>query len=421
MIDSHCHLNLEQFAGDFEPMLARALGDGVSAFVNIGFDRESARQTMELLDRYPFFYGVVGVHPHDAESLDDALMAELERYLDHPRVLAVGEIGLDFYRDHSPREVQRDVFKRMLALARGRNLPVVIHCRDAFDELVDTLAAEGSQYRGIFHAFAGTPEEAKRVIDLGFHVGVGGVATFRNSQLAKSLPDIPLDHIVLETDSPYLTPHPYRGRRNEPSYLAYVARAVAYAHRVSLAEAAEATTQNLFRALAVPESERPRGVYKLDQTVYIQTTSGGARAVDTFDTGGAEEAVICGFDDPLDDFETTLAAARWAAEQGMFVRVNTSGLANVAAGRDVTRELSEFVDEVVVPFFGTTASQHDRVARGGVDDDAFEAMRDFVRKAGEAGMDTVCEFIAAPKFKADPCREFAKGLGAQYDIRMYRS
>jgi hypothetical protein len=116
-----------------------------------------------------------------------------------------------------------------------------------------------------------------------------------------------------------------------------------------------------------------------------------------------------------------MAAAQWAAEKGMVVRLNTTGLGNVAAGRDVTRELSEFVDEVVVVFYGTTASQHERMARSGVDEDAFEAMRDFVRKSAEAGMDAVCEFVAAPKFKADPCREFAKALGAQYDIRMYRS
>jgi TatD DNase family protein len=421
VIDSHCHLNLNQFEDDLEDVLARALGDGVSAFVNIGFDRETARQTAELMERYPFFYGVFGVHPHDAESFDESVLADIQRYLDHPRALAVGEIGLDFYRDHSPRDVQREVFRRMIALSRERAMPIVIHCRDAFDEVVETLRAEGSSYRGIFHAFAGTPAEAEQVLDLGLHIGVGGVATFRNSQLSKTLPELPPERIVLETDSPYLTPHPYRGRRNEPGYLIHVARAVAEALGQSQLEVAHTTTENLTAALAIPEDLRPSGVYRLDDAIYIQTTSGTVDLDAVGETEDIDEAIICGFGEPLDRLDVVLDAARWAAEKGMVVRVNTTGLGNVIAGRDVTRELSEFVDEVVVVFYGTTASQHERMAKAGVDEEQFEAMRDFVRKSAEAGMDAVCEFVAAPKFKADPCREFARELGAQYDIRMYRS
>lgn len=422
MIDSHCHLNLEQFDDDRDEVIARALGDGVSAIVNIGYDRESARQTVELLERFPFFYGVVGVHPHDADTCDDSLVEGIKGYLEHPRVVGVGEIGLDFYRDHSPRDTQRHVFKRMIRLARDRDYPIVIHCRDAFDEVVETLAGEASHYTGIFHAFAGSEDQVKRVLDLGFHVGIGGVLTYRNSSLAKTLRAIPLDRMVLETDSPYLTPHPWRGRRNEPSYVTHVARAVADIKKVSQAEVAHATTENLYAALAIGENLRPRGVYRVGQTVYIQTTSGLPEGLEGFEGGeDVDEAIICGFGDPLDDLDRVTRVARWAADKGWRVRVNTSGLGNVTAGRDVTTDLAEFVDEVVVPFYGTTASQHERMALAGVDDAAFAAMGDFVKHAAKAGMDAVCEFIAAPKFKAEPCREFARTLDAQYDIRMYRS
>jgi TatD DNase family protein len=421
MIDSHCHLNLDTFEDDREDVLARAVGDGVAALVNIGFDRESIRGTLELLERYPFFYGAVGVHPHDASSLDDSLLAEIEGALKHPRVVAVGEIGLDFYRDHSPREVQREVFKAMLALARDQNLPVVIHCRDAFDDVLETLAAAGSTHRGIFHAFSGEADAAKRVLETGLHVGIGGVVTYRNSNLSKTLKSLPLERVVLETDSPYLTPHPYRGRRNEPSYVAHVARAVAWALGVSQVEVDAKTTGNVFEALGIGDEVRPGGVYRFGDTVYIQTTGGVPAGLEGFDHEDTREAVICGFGDPLEDVERVMNVARWAADRGLRVRVNTSGLANRSAGRDVTRELAEYVDEVVVAFYGTTASQHERLARSRVDEKAFEAMCNFVRASLEAGMDAVCEFIAAPKFEAEPCRVLARDLGAQYDIRMYRS
>ena len=221
MIDSHCHINLKHYEDDFDEMLERAVMDGVRAVMNIGFDPETARETIGLIERFPFVFGVVGCHPHDAQQLDDAFEEEIRGLLDHPRVLGVGEIGLDYHRDLAPREVQEEVFQRMIRLSREKSVPVVIHCRDAFDDVVRVLEKEAASHRGIFHAFAGTAEEAQRVVDLGFHIGVGGVATFRNSQLAASLEVIPVDRIVLETDSPYLTPNPYRAKRNEPAYVGF--------------------------------------------------------------------------------------------------------------------------------------------------------------------------------------------------------
>jgi TatD DNase family protein len=421
MIDTHCHLNLNQFEDDFDDVLSRALGDGVEALVNIGFDSVSARETMGLVEHHPFFFGAVGVHPHDAKTFDEGLLREIEGYLDHPRIVAVGEIGLDFYHDHSPRDVQFDVFRRMLRLARDRSLPIVIHCRDAFEEVMEVLAGEGSTYRGIFHAFAGDAEQARRVLEMGFHVGVGGVLTYRNSQLGKSLAGIPLDRIVLETDSPYLTPHPYRGRRNEPSYVAHVAREVAAIKKVPAEEVDRTTTRNFMTAMGLGEELAPSGVYKVGNRVYIQTTSRAPGGLEGIDVEGVAEAVVCGFGEPLEDVDRVLEAARWAAEKGLRVRLNTTGMGNAIAGTDVTKRLAEFVDEVVVVYFGTTAAQHERMARSGVDEAAFGEMGDFVRKALAAGMDAVCEFVAAPKFDAEPCRELARSLGAQYDIRMYRS
>ena len=173
--------------------------------------------------------------------------------LTRERIVAVGEIGLDFYRDLSPREIQRDVFQRQLALAKRADKPIIIHCRDAFDEVIAVLSEDGTRYRGIFHAFGGDAEQAQTVLDLGFHVGIGGVVTFKKSNLAEVVAGLPLDSIVLETDCPYLTPAPHRGKRNEPAYVGYVAEKVAEARNRPTDEISAATDQNFARAMGLAD------------------------------------------------------------------------------------------------------------------------------------------------------------------------
>lgn len=421
MIDSHCHLNSRHFDDDREVAIARAVSDGVVSFMNIGFDRESLRDTLELVERYPFMFGAAGVHPHDAAALDDALEADVRHALDHPRIVAVGEIGLDFYRNLAPREVQETAFRKMIGLAREKNKPIVIHCRDACNEVVETLASEGTAYRGIFHAFSGDPAEAQRIFDLGFHVGIGGVVTYRNARLAETVAAIPIERIVLETDSPYLTPHPWRGKRNEPSFVTHVARMVARVKGLSLAEVSRITTENYLAAMAIPADALPRPVYRIDEAVYIQAASAEPADLDTISGEDVDEAVLSGVDDPLDRLDHVLALAAKAKEREWRVRVNALGFANHAAGRDVTPDLAGKVDEIVVVFFGPSAEIHNRLAQPAVSAEEWESMRDFIRCSVAAGIDTVCEFVATPGFEPEPCRVFAKELGAQYDIRMYRS
>jgi TatD DNase family protein len=421
MIDSHCHLNLRHFEDDRETAIANAVSDGVLAFMNIGYDRESLRDTLELVERYPFIFGAAGVHPHDANTLDEALERDVRHALDHARVVAVGEIGLDFYRDLTPREVQQDVFRRMIRLAREKDKPIVIHCRDAFDEVIETLASEGTGYRGIFHAFSGSEADANRIFELGFHVGIGGVVTYRNAHLAETVMALPLERIVLETDSPYLTPHPWRGKRNEPSFVAHVARMVARVKQLPLADVARATTENYLAAMGLPSTAMPRPVYRIENSVYIQAVLAEPADLDGVPAEGVDEAVFTGLVDPLESSEHTLHLAARAREREWWIRVNTNGLANHAAGRDVTPELAGTVDEIVLTLFGPTLDLHNRLAYPAVTAEQWESMRDFVRCAVAAGIEAVCEFVATPGFDPEPCRLFAHELGATYDIRMYRS
>lgn len=421
MIDSHCHVNLRHFDDDRETAIANAVSDGVVAFMNIGYDRDTIRETLDLVERHPFMFAAVGVHPHDAASLDDGLEAEVRQALDHPRVVAVGEIGLDFYRDLSPRDLQTDAFRRMIRLARERNKPIVIHCRDAFEEVIETLKSEGDGYHGIFHAFSGTEADANRVFELGFHVGIGGVVTYRNAHLAETVMALPLERIVLETDSPYLTPHPWRGKRNEPAFVAHVARMVAKIKQLPLADVAKATSENYLAAMGLESSALPRPVYRIGSSAYIQAASAEPADLDAVPAEGVEEAVFTGLVDPLNAIEHTLHLAGHARERGWRVRVNTDGLASHAAGRDVAPELADAVDEVVVTLFGPTLDLHNRLAYPPVDAAQWDAMQSFIRTVSAAGIDAICEFIATPGFDPEPCRVFAHNLGATYDIRMYRS
>jgi TatD DNase family protein len=256
LVDTHAHLDHPRFDGDREAVLDRAQQAGVAAIVTIGADLASSRQAVELAARHGPVYAAVGMHPHDAKNLDGATLAELRRLGQQPKVVAVGEIGLDFYRDLSPREVQRRAFQAQLAWAAKLGKPVIIHDRDAHQPVMDILVdwaagLSGSHLEGrlgVLHTFSGDQLMAERAMELGFYISISGPVTYHN---ARQLPDIvrtlPLNRLLVETDCPFLAPHPFRGKRNEPAYVRLVAEQVATLKGISLDELARATTANAQR------------------------------------------------------------------------------------------------------------------------------------------------------------------------------
>lgn len=223
MIDSHCHLDFNAFDDNRPAIISRAERAGIHTIINIGVDMATSLRTIELAEKYDMIYATVGFHPHDAKHLDDAAFAKLEKLARKNKVVAIGEIGLDYYRDNSPRPDQQKAFARQLELAVRLKLPVVVHTREAFEPTLAIIREYAADLPGgVFHCFPGNADDARVVIDLGFVVGVGGVVTYKNSGMARMASEIPLDKILLETDAPYLTPVPYRGKTNEPAYVAYV-------------------------------------------------------------------------------------------------------------------------------------------------------------------------------------------------------
>jgi TatD DNase family protein len=255
MIDSHCHLDFEEFDGWRDEAVKNALSAGVHTIVNIGTDLQTSINSVELAKNYDCLYATVGVHPHDAGKYNDKMESELYSLLDNEKVVAVGEIGLDFYRDLSPRDKQRETFRRQLEMAAGKKLPVVIHTRKSFREAVEIVAKYAHRLAGgVFHCFPGSLKDAFEVIDMGFHISVGGVITFPDARMAEVARQAPLESVFLETDSPYLTPIPFRGKTNQPAYVKYVCARLAELRKISVEEVETATDRNCRKMFRLTET-----------------------------------------------------------------------------------------------------------------------------------------------------------------------
>lgn len=255
LVDTHCHLDAGYFAEGADAVIERARAEGVGAFVCIGVGgAEQARFALELAERRPDVVATVGVHPHEAQSHGPELRALFEELAPATRVVAIGEIGLDYHYDHSPREVQREVFREMIGFARARRLPIVVHTREAAADTLEILESEGArEVGGVIHCFSEDRVFAARALDLGFDLSFSGVVTFKN---ARAVQDVaawaPADRILVETDAPYLAPHPLRGKRCEPAHVVHTARAVASLRNMGFLALSALTTENACRRFGPP-------------------------------------------------------------------------------------------------------------------------------------------------------------------------
>lgn len=252
LFDTHVHLNVRQFEGEVEEVIERAQENGVTLFNVVGFDKKTITNAIELAETYPYIYATVGWHPVDAIDMTEEDLDWIESLSEHEKVVALGEMGLDYHWDKSPKEVQKEVFRAQIRLARKVNMPIVIHNRKADEDVVDILKEErAEEVGGIMHCFSGDVAMAEECLQLGFYISFAGPVTFKNAKLPKEVAKIvPMDRLLVETDSPFLAPHPYRGKRNEPAHVRLVAEKIAQLKGLSLEEVAKQTTENakaLFR------------------------------------------------------------------------------------------------------------------------------------------------------------------------------
>ncbi len=246
LFDTHVHLNADQFEDDMEEVIDRAKQAGVDYMVVVGFDRVTIPKAISIAESHENIYAAVGWHPVDAIDMTEDDLKWIEELAAHPKVVAIGEMGLDYHWDKSPKEIQKEVFRKQIALAKKVKLPIIIHNREATEDIVEILQEENAQeVGGIMHCFSSTPEIAEQCLEMNFYISLGGPVTFKNAKEPKEVAKVvPINKLLIETDCPYLAPHPYRGKRNEPAYVKLVAEKIAELKEMSLEELEEHTTKN---------------------------------------------------------------------------------------------------------------------------------------------------------------------------------
>jgi len=477
LIDSHAHLDRESFQEELPAVLARAWQAGLAHLVTIGAGSgaEGAFRAVALAAGDARISATVGIHPHDAglglawsgdpaapvsgplrQAWEERVELALERQLSlalHPRVVAVGEVGLDYHYDHAPRELQRELFRRFVRLARRVRRPLVLHVREAEADALAILEAEGAgEVGGVIHCFGGQPELQAAGLALGLHFGLTGILTFpRARALQRAAAALPLERLLLETDSPYLAPVPHRGRRCEPAYLVETARALAHLRGLPVEETAARCAENTRRLFGLDALDRLDGevAYRLGGGLYLNLTNRctlacrfclkragyalgrtplglrvepglaevRAAVLAELARGPADEVVFCGLGEPLLRLELVCALGAWLRGQGLRVRVNTDGLASLVHGRDVVPELVGAVDAVSVSLNAPDGVRHARLCPSAHGEAAFPAVCAFIRRAAELLPEVVASAVRQPGLDLEACAALARSLGATFRVR----
>ncbi len=255
LIDSHAHLEMPEFVKDLEEVIQRAASSGIEYIFTVGTEKRDWRRALEIAKSHANIYAILGVHPHNAKEIDDETYPTLKKLCQEEKVRAYGEIGLDFFRNLSPQDLQRKRFREQIGLARELGLPIIVHDRDAHCETVEILKSErAKECGGVIHCFSGDEEMAKACLEMGFYISIPGSVTFKNAgAFHEVVRKLPLESLLVETDAPFLTPVPFRGKRNEPGYVRYTAQKVAELKSVPLDKVAEVTTENALRVFRLKD------------------------------------------------------------------------------------------------------------------------------------------------------------------------
>ena len=449
--DSHAHLDLSPLTEAEGEVLRRARDARVTRVATIGIDPESSAHAVAIAHRHAGVYASVGLHPHDASRLSDDTLSRLEELSRCDKVVGIGETGLDYFRDRSPRDAQRAAFREQIRLARRRNLPVIVHDRDAHEETLGILAEErADEVGGILHCFSGDLAMARRAVAMGFLVSIPGAITYKGSEAqVEAVRRLPLERLLIETDCPFLAPVPHRGKTNEPSYLPLVAAKVAEIKGVTVGDVARVTTLNALRVFRIPAEEEVKVAYRIRDSLYLNVTNRCTNAC-TFcakrrdfhvkghllklpaepsveevlalvgDPAAYDEIVFCGFGEPLLRLAEVKEIASALKRAGARVRVNTDGLANLVHGRDVLPGLSGLVDALSVSLNAPDAETYARICPNRYGAASFPALLAFLREAPNHVPSVVATAVALPGLDVRAVRRLAESIpGVSFRLRPY--
>lgn len=467
-IDSHAHLNSNDYKNDIDDVLKRAQDAGVEYIINPGTDLDSSKAAIDLAEKYDLIYAAVGFHPHDAAKANDKLLEEIEKLSHHPKVVAIGEIGLDYHYNYSPQEIQRKVFTKQIEIAQRQDLPIIVHMRESESDTISILREElrkapnlrqripNNRYpspKGVFHSFSGDSSLAWKVINLGFYISVPGVVTFKpkvpqKSKIVEVAENVSIEHILLETDSPYLSPVPHRGKRNEPAYIQYVAEKVAEIQKLSVEDICRASNLGVYKLFGVGKYPEPAIAYKIKNSLYLNITlrcdadcwfcdrkgealvkghnlkikkePTSAEVIEAIgDPKKYDEVVFCGFGEPTIRLDVVKEVGNWVKQNGGKVRLNTDGHGNVINHRNIVPDLVGVVDSISISLNSTDPTQYGEMMR--IDGQKyFPTMIDFAKEAvkliGDVTM-TIVDLTGGDEKKALSFVE--KEIGAKFKNRPF--
>lgn len=449
-VDTHAHLFYPNFNGETDEVINRAKTAGVKYIIVPATDIASSKQAIELAEQYSFIYATVGVHPHDTKEWDDSIIDHLRELASHKKVVAIGEIGLDYYYDFSPRETQIHAFEKQIELAIELNLPIVVHNRESNDDMMAIAAKyKDSGLKAQFHCFAGSLADARELIEMGHYISFTGNITFKKFDTLRSIVEkIELENLLLETDSPFMTPVPYRGKRNEPMHVTLVAEKIAELHNISVEDVGRTTTNNVFKLFGIGEKPPLSFTYQIGESLYVNVTNRcnadcvfcdrkGAAMISGYnlkmskseepeaqvyineigDPTKYKEIVFCGYGEPTIRFDVVKEVAKYVKDNGGRTRLNSDGHGNFIQKRDITPELEGLIDTVSISLNSVDPNQYADLMR--VKPEMHAEMLDFAKKAKQYSH-VVMSIVGLSSVDLEKAKKLVtEELGVDFRLRPY--
>jgi TatD DNase family protein len=463
LVDTHSHLNHEKFP-DVGSTLDKAAAAGVEYVIVPGWDLPSSEKAVELADKFEKVFAAVGYHPHDASKADDGTLKRIADLSSHEKVVAIGEIGLDYHYNLSPPEVQKKIFEAQIEIAKSVKLPVSIHNRESDSDLMEILERQVQsgwvlprrfdyqvrlQPRGVLHSFNSTYEIARRAAELGFYLGISGMVTFGKdgkSELQKVVAAIEPEHFLAETDAPYLAPVPHRGKQNEPAFVPHIVEKIAQLQELTVEDIRRITSYNAFKLFGVGEKPQPKIAYQIRNSLYLNLTlrcdadcifcdrKGEAMVKghnlhiereptseelirEIGDPTKFKEIVFCGYGEPTIRLDVVKDVARYVKEKGGMTRLDTDGHGNIINHRDILPEIKGLIDSVSISLNSTDPDEY-RKLMGTPNGKQWDSMLEFAKSAKEYVPKVYMSVVGVDGLDVESAKEFVeKTIGAEFRFR----
>jgi TatD DNase family protein len=450
-VDTHAHLFYENFKDDLDEVIQRAKDNSISYIVIPATDIQTAKTAINLSEKYDFIFASVGVHPHETKDWNKKFLEEIKSLSSHQKVVAIGEIGLDYYYDFSPKEKQIEAFRDQIELAIEIDKPVIVHNRDSDNDMMEIISSYCSTgLKAQFHCFNASLEDAIEYIKMNHFISFTGNITYKKSEeLRRILKAIDVNHLLLETDSPFMSPVPYRGKRNEPSYIQNTVKLIAEVKNLSVNDVGRITSLNVFRMFGIGKKPDTNFTYQLGNSLYINVTNRCnadclfcRRKTDPFISGynlgmkkseepdaevyikeigdpkKYDEIVFCGYGEPTIRWEVVKTIAKFVKDNGGKTRLNTNGHGNIINHKDITSEMKGLIDTVSISLNSTDAKQYAELMQ--IDQEYFYAMIDFAKKSVQNVDKVVLSVVDLDEVEIEKARNLVEEeIKAEFRVRHY--